>query len=65
MIAPHWSQSIVILCLYVSYSTQGYEGANLIGGLLAAQDDLSEGSLAQDFQELEVFERLKTRGDSV
>lgn len=34
---------------------QDFDGEQLARGLLAAQDDLPEGSLAQDLQELEVF----------
>ena len=36
------------------------DGVEVVGGLLAAENDLAKRPLAQDLDELKVFERLKT-----
>lgn len=35
------------------------DGVQVVGGLLATQDHLAEGALAQDLDELKVFQRLE------
>ena len=38
------------------------DGVEVVGGLLAAENDLAKRPLAQDLDELKVFECLKTLG---